>query len=179
MNGTVPFYTVTIFINNFMQSILNYPSSDAVFINCTSLCILVITFPISAYISDRIGRKPVLLTGIILSIIVAYPSFVMLNSGGFIMPLLSQILLAITTGIYMGPIPTTLVELFPTRVRFTGVAVSYNFIAGFFGGTAPMLSFWLISITGNRNSIAYYLIFASLVSLLSIIFYKETYNKKI
>jgi MHS family proline/betaine transporter-like MFS transporter len=179
MNVTVPFYLVSIFVNNFMQSMLKYPIADSVFINCMSLITLIIVMPLSAHMSDKVGRKPMLLTGIILNIVLAYPIFLMLNSGGFILPLISQILFATATGIYMGPMPTTLVELFPTRVRFTGVALSYNLIAGLFGGTAPMFSFWLINATKNNLSIAYYVMAAALVSLFTIVFYKETYTKKI
>ena len=179
MNVTVPFYLVTIFVNNFMQSSLKYQISEAVFINCMSLLTLIVVMPLSAHISDKIGRKPILLVGIILNFLLAYPIFMMLNSGGFILPLTSQILFAATTGIYMGPMPTTLVELFPTRVRFTGVAVSYNMIAGLFGGTAPMFSFWLINATKSNLSISYYVMAAALVSLFTVVFYKETYSKKI
>ena len=179
MNVTVPFYTVTITVNQFMQSTLKYSVSDSVFVNSISLLTLIITMPLSAYISDRVGRKPLLLTGILMNIVFAYPIFVMLNSGGIWIPLISQVMLAISTGIYMGPMPTTLVELFPTRVRFTGVAVSYNLVAGLFGGTATMLSLWLVDKTKNNVAISYYLIAAALVSLFTIVFYKETYNKKI
>jgi MHS family proline/betaine transporter-like MFS transporter len=179
MNVTIPFYLVTIFVNNFMQSMLKYPISQAVFINCMSLLTLIVFMPLSAFVSDRVGRKPILLTGIILNILLAYPIFLMLNSGGFVLPLISQLLFAASTGIYMGPMPTTLVELFPTRVRFTGVAVSYNLIAGLFGGTAPMFSFWLINATKNNLSISYYVIAAAFISLLTIVFYQETFNRKI
>ncbi|MGL4226355.1 MAG: MFS transporter, partial [Rickettsia sp.] len=134
---TAPFYTSTVFIGNFMQT-LGYTNQQSTIVSSIILIVMMIVLPISAYISDKIGRRPVLIWGIILLIISVYPIFIALESMNFTLAIISQVIFAGIISIYMGPVPTILVEIFPTSVRFTGVALSYNFAAAIFGGTAPM-----------------------------------------
>jgi len=175
---TAPFYTSTVFIGNFMQT-LGYSSRQSTIVSSLILIVMMIVFPISAYISDRIGRRPVLICGIILLILSVYPIFICLGSMNFVLAVISQILFAGIIGIYMGPIPTVLVEIFPTSVRFTGVALSYNLAAAIFGGTAPVVAMLLTRITGDNYAISYYLIALALLSSIILKFYKETYKKNL
>lgn len=175
---TAPFYTSTVFIGNFMKT-LGYSSKQNMIISSLILIVMMIVFPISAYISDKIGRRPVLIWGIILLILLVYPIFICLGSMNFTLAIISQIIFASIIGIYMGPIPTVLVEIFPTSIRFTGVALSYNLAAAIFGGTAPMIAILLTRITGDNYAIAYYLIALALLSFIILRFYKETYKKNL
>jgi MHS family proline/betaine transporter-like MFS transporter len=97
----------------------------------------------------------------------------------FTIAIISQIVFASILAIYMGPIPTVLVEIFPTRVRFTGVALSYNLSAAIFGGTAPMVGAILVRLTNDKYAMSYYLIIIATISLIMLKFYKETYNKNL
>lgn len=175
---TAPFYTSTVFIGNFMQT-LGYTNQQSVIVSSIILVVMMIVFPISAYISDRVGRRPVLICGIILLILLVYPIFICLGSMNFALAIISQILFTGIIAVYMGPIPTVLVEIFPTSVRFTGVALSYNLAAAIFGGTAPMVAMLLMKITGDNYAISYYLIALALVSSIILKFYKETYKKNL
>lgn len=170
---TAPFYTSTVFIGNFMQT-LGYTSQQSTIVSSIILIVMMIVFPISAYVSDKVGRRPVLIWGIILLILSVYPIFVALGSMNFTLAIISQVIFAGIIAIYMGPIPTVLVEIFPTSVRFTGVALSYNLAAAIFGGTAPMLAMILTKVTGDNYAIAYYLL-----SSIILKFYKETYKKNL
>lgn len=173
---TAPFYTATIFISNFMKT-LGYNQQQTSIISSVILITMMLIFPISAAISDKIGRRPVLITGILLMIILIYPIFVGLGSMNFPVAVLTQIIFAGIIAIYMGPIPTVLVEIFPTSVRFTGVALSYNLAAAIFGGSAPMVGMMLMKYTGNPYAISYYLIALAILSLTILKLYKETYRK--
>ncbi|MDF2965425.1 MAG: transporter [Rickettsiaceae bacterium] len=174
---TVPFYTLTVFVNNFMQTQLAHPVADSLLINTISLSIMIVLMPFSSMISDRVGRKPILIIGTLAILFFAYPVFWLLAKPGFTLPLISQIIFATVVAIYMGPVPTSLVELFPTRVRFTGVALSYNISAAVFGGTAPMVAFWLIKTTENNHAMAYYIIFFSAFTMFTLKYFTETYRK--
>lgn len=175
---TAPFYTSTVFIGNFMQT-LGYTNQQSTIVSSIILIVMMIVLPISAYISDKIGRRPVLIWGIILLIVSVYPIFIALGSMNFALAIISQVIFAGIISIYMGPVPTILVEIFPTRVRFTGVALSYNLAAAIFGGTAPMVAMILTKVTGDNYAIAYYLIALALLSSIILKFYKETYKKNL
>ena len=178
INVTAPFYTATVYIKSFMES-LGYEKSLCSITCSIILVTLSITFPISAYISDKIGRKPIMIWATIALIVCVYPIFWMLTSMNYILAILSQILFSAIVGAYMGPVPTVLVELFPTRVRFTGVALSYNLSAAIFGGTVPVIGSVLYQFTGNKLALAYYLMSLGIFGLIYISFYKETYRNKL
>lgn len=175
---TAPFYTATVFICNCMKT-LGYTQDQGGTVSGIILVVMIIILPISAAISDRIGRKPVLLTGIILIILLAYPVFIGLGSMNFYIAVVSQVVFAAIIAIYMGPVPTVLVELFPTSVRFTGVALSYNLAAAIFGGSAPVVGMTLAKYTGDQYAISYYLMALAVLSCFVLWLYKETYRKSL
>ncbi len=174
---TVPFYALLFFMNGLLTKMLGHPASFALMLNSMSTIILIILIPISAYISDRIGRKPVLITAAMGIIIFSYPCFWLLTQPGELMPAIGQLVFAVLTGIFLGPVPTVLVELFPTRIRYTGMAMSYNFSAAAFGGTMPMVSTWLIQQTGSYTIVGIYIMVCAVISLITLCFYKDRYNK--
>ena len=97
----------------------------------------------------------------------------------FVIAVVSQVIFAIIIAIYMGPVPTVLVELFPTSVRFTGVALSYNLAAAIFGGSAPVVGMTLAKYTGDQYAISYYLMALAVLSCFVLWLYKETYRKSL
>jgi MFS transporter, MHS family, proline/betaine transporter len=175
---TAPFYTATVFIENFMKTI-GYKQGESALIGSIILITMMITFPISAAISDKFGRRKVLISSLSLFIICIYPIFIALSSMNYQLAVISQIIFAFLVGLYMGPVPTILVELFPTRIRFTGVALSYNLSAAIFGGTAPMVGMMLYRNNNNHSGMAFYLAGLALLSLITLKFYQETYRKNL
>jgi MHS family proline/betaine transporter-like MFS transporter len=175
INVTAPFYTTTVFIKNYMDT-LGYPSYQGSVVCTVILVTMTIVFPISAYMSDKVGRKPLLVWGSVGLVLTMYPIFLALQSMDYTLAILSQMLFAAIIGVYMGPVPTLLVELFPTKVRFTSVAISYNLSAAIFGGTAPMVGALLYKLTGDDLALAYYLTVLAVFCLCTLYFYKETYR---
>ncbi len=178
INVTAPFYTTTVFIKRYMTN-LGYEQTQGAFACSIILITMSIMFPISAYISDKIGRKPIIVWSSVALVISIYPIFLALHTMNYTLAILSQIVFSAIVGVYMGPVPTLLVELFPTRVRFTGVAISYNLSAAIFGGTAPMVGAALYKITGAQISLAYYLTGLAVFCLGTLYFYKETYRNNL
>ncbi len=179
MTVTVPFYVLTVFINSYLSKILGYEVGDALLINTVAMLVMLGIIPISAYYTDKIGRKPVLQLAATLVLLCAYPLFYATANAGFTGALLAQCAMAFIVGIYIAPVPTVLVELFPTRIRYTGMAVSYNICAALFGGTAPMVSSWLIKTTENNLSVAWYLMICSAISLITLHYYKDRFREKL
>lgn len=178
INVTAPFYTTTVFIKRYMTT-LGYEQNEGTLTCSIILITMSIMFPISAYVSDKIGRKPVIVWACVALVVSIYPIFLALHTMNYTLAILSQVVFSAIVGVYMGPVPTLLVELFPTRVRFTGVAISYNLSAAIFGGTAPMVGAALYKITGEQISLAYYLTGLALFGLCTLYFYKETYRNNL
>jgi MHS family proline/betaine transporter-like MFS transporter len=178
INVCAPFYTTTVFIKSYMLN-LGYTEYQESVVCWVILLSMTIALPISAYISDKIGRKPVIIWTSIALIASIYPTFIILHTMNYHLVILSQMIFAAIVGAYMGPIPTILVELFPTRIRFTGVALSYNISVAVFGGTTPMIGAALYKFTGEQISFAFYLTTVCAFCLCGLYFYKETYKYKL
>jgi MHS family proline/betaine transporter-like MFS transporter len=171
---TVPFYIITVFIDSYMQQV-GFSADIANNANIATLVVMTVMLPISAIISDKIGRKPIMIAGCFAFVAFSYPLFWLINNTSD--PNIAIFAAAVISGIagfFMGPVPTVLVELFPTNVRFTGVALSYNMSAAIFGGTAPMVSMILINSFGDKTIMSYYISIFAAVTLITLMFYKET-----
>lgn len=177
MAVTMPFYMVSAFFITFTEHTLMRPPEEALMLNTLNMVILLVTAPLSAWLSDRIGRKKLLIVGVLGFFILSTPLFALMQLPGFLPILLAQAAFAALVGLYTGPVPTILVEIFPTRVRYTGMALSYNVSAALFGGTAPMACQWLLDKTGNNYSIAAYVMLCALLSLVALIFYRDRYRE--
>lgn len=186
---TVPFYILTVYVEQFVRKSnsdiggisSSLSSVEATCVTAIGLVVLIVVMPFSSYISDKIGRRPVLMTGAALTSVLIYPVFLAFQSKELSRCLLAQAVYAAALGIYMGPVPTVLVEIFPTSVRLTGVALSYNTCAAIFGGTAPVVAMYLVNSLGDGGSampVAAYISFISLLSLSVICkYFEESYVK--
>jgi MHS family proline/betaine transporter-like MFS transporter len=174
---TVPFYTFTAFFSTYLQHHAEVKLHDTLVINGIAMLFFMAAIPISAWISDKYGRKPVLMISAIIIGIVTYPVFCLMLKGGYASPLIAQIIFGIALGFYMGPVAATLVELFPTNIRFTGLALSYNFSAALFGGTAPVVYLKLINVTGSIMSPIFYIIGFVILTLITLLYYDDSYKK--
>jgi len=176
---TMPFYLLSTYFIVFTQQTLGRSKGEALMLNMINMVILLITAPISAKISDHIGRRKVLLTAAFAYLFLSAPIFSLLLQPSFSSVLIAEGLFSIIVGCYMGPIPTLLVEIFPTRVRYTAMSLSYNISAVCFGGTAAYVCEWMVKTYGNSYYIAYYVMFCACISIVSLLFYKDRYKEEL
>jgi MHS family proline/betaine transporter-like MFS transporter len=102
-------------------------------------------------------------------LIVSYPAFAYLAATPTLLALLLvQTVLGGLAAAYMGPLAAMMAEVFPTRMRTTGLATSYAFCVAIFGGLAPFINAWLVAATGSNVAPAFYLIFAAAISLAAL-----------
>ncbi len=175
----VGFYTIFVYIANHLNVFVKFPKSEALTINTVSMIVLSFLIPVFGFISDMIGRKPVIIISTGLTILLAYPLFSFISSGSFENALIGQILFAVIVAGFMAILPTTLVEIFPTKVRNSGYSIGYNLPFAIFGGTAPLISTYLIKLTGNINAPAFYLIAAALTAFIVGITLRETAKEEL
>jgi MHS family proline/betaine transporter-like MFS transporter len=143
---------------------------------CSGLIVVVLT-PLVGHLSDRIGRRPMILACALLNLVFDYPLFLLAVRGGSFGSLLTALAInAVFQSLYTGVIPSILAEMFPTRVRYTGLSVSYGFAVVLFGGFAPLISTWLVALTGNPLAPAFYIMAGGAASALAILSMREHLN---
>ena len=125
---------------------------------------LVAAIPLMGLASDYVGRRTIMLGSAAGILVCAYPLFTWVDHGTLTGALTAQLIFAVLIAGSLGPVSATMVEIFPTKTRFSGIAIGYNVSLAVFGGTAPLASTWLISKTGDLASPAYYLMVLALIT---------------
>jgi len=174
LHNTVGYYAVLIYLTTWLTNIVKMPRGTALWIGTACLLAFVVAVPFMGALSDRIGRRPLFVASCVGYIVLAYPLFLLASTGVPAYAFTAQLILVLLLALYAGPGPAVYCELFPTRVRYTALSVGYNIPVAIFGGFAPFIATWLIQSTGNPLSPAFYVIAASLVTLVTMIWVKET-----
>jgi MHS family proline/betaine transporter-like MFS transporter len=170
----VGYYIVFTFLQSYLITTLKFSKTDA-FLSMTlaTLVALILILPLAA-LSDRVGRKPVLLAGSVAFVVLAYPLFALLNSGSLAAAIAAHCGLAAIESIYVSTAVSAGVELFATSVRYSGFSIGYNICVAGFGGTTPYLVTWLTASTANTMAPACYLIVAAVISVATVLTLRET-----
>jgi MHS family proline/betaine transporter-like MFS transporter len=177
--GSVNFYMIFVYLTTFLSAETHILLSSALGINTISMVVLMVLVPLMGLLSDRIGRRTVMITGCLIIAIFAYPLFIVLTKGNITYDLLSQLVFAVGLSMVFGPFGAMMVELFPTKVRMSAVSIGYNVGFAVFGGTAPFVATYLIHATGNKIAPSYYLVAAALVSLFIFIKIRESFRDEV
>lgn len=156
---------------SFLSHIYGMSFRSSYFLALVTGLIGALTMPFFGALSDRVGRRPVLLVGTAGVFFLSYPLYAMLGAG-FGLSLLSLAIAGVLIGILGGPMPALLSERFRTRNRATGVSVIYAVSVAVFGGTAPFIITFLARVTGDPLAAAYYTIGCAAISLVALVFVK-------
>ncbi|MDM7852611.1 MFS transporter [Pseudochrobactrum kiredjianiae] len=175
--NAVGFYLILSYMPTYLITELNVGETEAFLTVSISLAIYVLSIFVMGAISDKIGRKVALILASILFIALTVPLFAMLDGATLTGIILIQIAFGILLTVNDGTLPCFLTEIFPTRVRYSGFAFSFNTAQAFLGGTAPLIATFLINITGSKLAPAWYLVAIAMVSLLAMCFARETAGK--
>ncbi|EKS8352932.1 MFS transporter [Bacillus cereus] len=147
LGGTVAFYTYTTYLQKFMVNTVGLPKEVVSWINFAALLIFVVLQPIAGLLSDKIGRRPLLMAFGILGTLLTAPIFFFMEKTKepIVAFLLMMVGLIIVTG-YTSINAIVKAELFPTEIRALGVGLPYALTVAIFGGTAEFIALWLKSI---------------------------------
>ena len=135
---TVSYYVLLTYMPTYVSSTLGFPLSQALLSNAIGLGVLMALIPLTGALSDRVGRKPLLIAFSALIAVLTYPLFLLISGGSLIAVVLGQVLFGVIISLFSGPGPAALVEMFPTNVRYSALGISYNIAVAVFGGTAPL-----------------------------------------
>ncbi|MFD4420286.1 MFS transporter [Agromyces sp. NPDC058484] len=172
--ASLGYYSLTGYFYSYMTVTIGLDSSAALISNSVALLITFVTVPISAWVSDRIGRRRMLLIAGLFGAAVAVPAYLIVGVATLGAAIVSQGLLGLALGLFFGPAGPAFVELFPARVRYTGASISYNLAFTIFGGTAPLVATWLIGLTGSTIAPAWYVVAVSVFALVVMLGMPET-----
>ena len=148
---TVSFYLITAYTPTFGASVLHLSALDSLLVTfCVGLSNFI-WLPVMGALSDRIGRRPILITFTVLALLTAYPAMWWLTGApSFGRLLLVQLWLSFIYGSYNGGMVVMLTEIMPVEVRTAGFSLAYSLATAIFGGFTPAICTYLINATGNR-----------------------------
>lgn len=164
---------IFIFMPAYLNKSVGLKLSNALALNTLNLLVFSCLIPVMGKLSDQIGRKDTLLIGSIAIALFSYPLYAGLNNPAAIIYIPSLLILGTLSAFIIGPIASTLAELFPSEIRYSGVALAYNLGFAVFGGLAPFITSILLKVTHNPQAPAFYLIFSALASSIAILFLGE------
>ncbi|GJD65718.1 MFS transporter [Methylobacterium frigidaeris] len=175
--GTVGNYTFNIFMPSFASGQLGIAPGTAYTSSAVAAVVLTLFTPVMGHLSDRIGRKAVLLISALGYVVLGYPLFSLVVSHPTGLGLvLTQSIAAFLLAMYAGPLCAVLAELFPTRVRFTALSIGYSLAVTIFGGFAPFIATFLIRETGSPLSPALFVVASALISAVTLLLIKDPTN---
>ncbi|WNI29032.1 MFS transporter [Streptomyces sp. ITFR-6] len=174
MGGTVAYYTYTTYLTKFLSKSAGMDKSTASLVSFCALFVFMCVQPLAGMLSDRIGRRPLLITFAVGSTFLTVPIMTMLKHASTFWPALGLALLAlvVVTG-YTSINACVKAELFPTGIRALGVGLSYAVANALFGGTAEYVALWFKN-TGAESGFYWYVAGCAAVSLIVYLSMRET-----
>ncbi|MFG1204048.1 MFS transporter [Xanthobacter aminoxidans] len=167
---TVTFYFITVYTPTFGRNVLKLSITDSLLVTLLVATTNFIWLPIGGAISDRVGRRPVLLTIAILALATAYPALAWLVvEPTFNKMLMVELWFSMCFGVYNGAMVAALSEEVPAHVRTTCFSLAFALAAALFGTFTPLVSTWLIDMTGNRAAPGFWLMAAAASGLIATI----------
>ena len=167
MNGS-GYYVLFTYMPTFMSKELHFGNVQGLLVTAVSLVVISIVIPFMGALSDRIGRKKVLMGSAIAMAIAGLPCYLLIGTGSVPLAIVGACVMAVIFAGHTGVIHILLVELFPTRVRYSAYGLGYNVSSALFGGTAPLLMTYLISQTHNVYMPAFYAVITAVGTLIAV-----------
>lgn len=171
--GTAITYVSSIFLPNFVATVLKLKITDAqlgvVVVNIGAAIII----PFSGALSDRIGRRNLVAAALVVYCVLFYLLLSRLVAAPSRTALWQLQSTGLLFGLMVGPAPAMLTEIFPVGMRSTGASLTYNLAVMLFGGLAPFINAWLVRATGNNLAPLYYVLSAAVVGLTGLALYRE------
>ncbi|MER6414281.1 MFS transporter [Streptomyces humidus] len=167
-------YMVTGFLPTYQTETLGRSSSSADVLVLVGMVWIVLLITFLGRLSDHVGRRPLYGYAAAGMILLAVPSFLLIKADGTWPPILGVLILSTLLACFAAPSAATLPALFPTAVRYAAMGIGFNFAVAAFGGTTPLFTEALVSVTGNDMVPAFYLMAAGVVGLITVRFLPES-----
>ena len=168
--NAVAFYMLLSYMPTYVHEELGFSQDTATLATSAMLVVYIISIFIMGHLSDSFGRRRMLIAACVAFIVLTVPLFVVMTkaTGMLLVVILCQVVFAIILTANDGTLATFLAESFPTNVRYSGFALSFNGANALLGGTTPFIVTWLIKVTGSPLAPAVYLTVVALIAMVAI-----------
>lgn len=177
--ANVGFYMMFVYVTTYLSEQVGVPMAKALEIDTISMSALLVITPFAAWLSDRIGRKPVLLVASVGCFVLAVPLFIAIHHDDPALIFAGQLGFAVLIGFAFGANSAAIVEITKARYRCTVISVAYNVTLAIFGGTTPLVASWLIKNTGDDLVPAFYLMLMAAITSVVVFTMRETYRSEV
>lgn len=173
------FYFIFVYMETYLQSEVGFTGAQASTSTIITLASAAAAIFIFAKVADRVGRRPVLITGAVLLTLIVYPVFVLINQQFVPLVIVGHVVLGVCLAMFMAASGAWLVESFPTRVRYTGFSIGFNIAMALFGGTAPFIATYLINATGSSLAPSLLIVVTGAAAVVGGLLLKETAGRRL
>jgi MHS family proline/betaine transporter-like MFS transporter len=164
--SSVGFYLPFVWLPTWLSQTISHPlpQRQAFASSTIALLALLVLIPPLAVVSDRVGRRPMYLAASAGYVLLSYPLIAIMSGGTFAAAIIGGLVFAFCNSLFGCCMGATMVELFPTQTRYTGVAIGYNLGQAVLSGTAPLIAVALVKLTNSDVAPAFYLIACGVVA---------------
>lgn len=171
---TTAAYALTSYMPTYLEKEVGVSNLGAAIATVPVLVVMSFCLPLIGSLSDRVGRKPIYVAAIVLTLVVMYPAFMVMQIGEEWAVFIALAMVAVPTAFFVAITASALPALFPTASRFGGMAITYNVAVSLFGGTTPLFSQALVELTGNVYMPAFYIMFFAAVAIVAVATMRES-----
>lgn len=176
---TVAYFFFLTYLPSYLTSVSGVDEGVARTSNLVALAAFCLMIAYFGALSDRIGRKPLLLASAVGFLVLSWPILAIFNSGTTVGVYAGQLVVAVLLAMFSGPGPAALCEMFPTKLRYSTMSIGYNFSVMAFGGTAPFIATGLVGLTGSEMAPVMLPVAAAAVTLLTLTTIRESAHRKL
>lgn len=173
----IGYFLIFVYAASYLTDQMHFTTAQALDISTISLVVFACIAPISGYLSDRFGRKPVMYVTLIGTLVLAWPLWALMHEQSLTLIFVGQVVLAALNGIGWAMTIPMMVELLPAKVRVSAVAMSYNICLAVFGGTTPWVATYLVERTSLDYAPVIYWMAAAVVAFVIVLKLPEMARK--
>lgn len=172
----VAYYMLLTYVPSYLTHNLHYSEDRGVLIIVVIMLAMLFVQPVMGLLSDKFGRRPFIIIGSVAMMLLSIPSFMLITHHSLVALFFGLLIQAVILNCLIGVMASTLPALFPTEVRYSALASTYN-ISILVAGITPTLTAWLVEVTGNLYMPAWYLMAVGAIGVVTGFTVRETANK--